>query len=153
MTTSTLVAFKNNERFIGEPAVAISFGNSIKLFPALVGKTLDQVNERFDQLPIAMAPLQQDGSLKVTVQYDGQDTTFTMEHIGAMLFNKLKKCTQEYLVEGEEASFVVAVPSHWSEGELNCLRRAGAIADMKVAFTSVEKGTKIISRYFRIVFI
>lgn len=139
MTTATLVAFKGDERLIGESAVLSASTNplnTVDFLNLLVGKDLAGVEKQLARLPGQRVIFEADAATNTvvaSVEYGAdQKARFSVEQLTAMLFGKLRAQMQAK-VAGEDlatARVILAVPSAWGESEKRAVRRAARVAGL-----------------------
>lgn len=145
MTTATLVAFKGDERLLGEAAVlsaSTNPKNTADYLNLLLGKDLAAVQAQLARLPGQRVPFAEDASGRVVarvdyrVKADASSAEFTVEQLVAMLLGKLKAQVQTRATQageqadGSDAHVIVAVPSAWGESERQALKTAASIAGL-----------------------
>ncbi|DBA01693.1 TPA: hypothetical protein N0F65_010344 [Lagenidium giganteum] len=135
MTTATLVAFKGNERHIGESAVlsaSTNPQNTVDYLNVLLGKPIEHVHARAASLPGQRVSFEHDaaGQVVAVVDYLKQQTRFSMEQLVGMLFGKLTEQIKKRVQEGESFHVNIAVPSAWTDAEKAALKKASTIAGM-----------------------
>lgn len=136
MTTATLVAFKGDERLIGEAAVLSSSTNprnTVDSLNLLLGRDFAQVQAISSQLPgqrVAFeASSSDDAQVLARVDYLSESKTFSLEQLTAMLFAKLaEQMKRRVRSETEAIHVVVAVPSAWTAREKAALTLAAKVA-------------------------
>lgn len=139
MTTATLVAFKGDERLLGEAAVlsaSTNPTNTVDFLNLLLGKGLESVQAELQRLPGQRVAFSADASGRVVASVDyRQGSQFSLEQLAAMLLAKLHAQIRARVLqtEGEteaNAHAVIAVPSAWGESEKSALRLAAKIAGL-----------------------
>lgn len=105
-TTPSVVAFKNEERFVGEAAKRQMVTN-----------------------PNTVASVKRLMGTKEKVEVDGKK--YTPEEISAMILGELKKTAESYL-GGEVKKAVITVPAYFNDAERQATKNAGKIAGLEV---------------------
>lgn len=156
MTTATLVAFKGDERLLGEAAVlsaSTNPKNTADYLNLLLGKDLAGVQAQLARLPGQRVVFAEDASGRVVAHVDyrakaGDDSSsgggaaqFTVEQLVAMLFGKLKAQMQTRAqqageqageqTDGSDAHVILAVPSAWGDSERRAVKTAASIAGLR----------------------
>ena len=128
-TTPSIVAFKNGERLVGDPAKRQAITNpkrtifSIKRF---MGETYDQVAQEVERAPYKVV---RGDNNTPRVDIDGRQ--YSPQEISAIILQKMKKTAEDYL--GQEVSeAVITVPAYFSDSQRQATKEAGEIAGLKV---------------------
>ncbi|TYZ61805.1 hypothetical protein PybrP1_004803 [[Pythium] brassicae (nom. inval.)] len=132
MTTATLVAFKGDERLLGEAAVlsaSTNPRNTVDALNLLLGADLARAQAISSQLPGQRAALESDadGRVCARVEYRGESVVFTLEQLAGMFLGKL---AEQMGKRARDAPIhaIVAVPAQWTERETAALALAAKIA-------------------------
>ncbi len=128
-TTPSVVAFtKTGERLVGQVAKRQAITNpentvySIKRF---MGRRYDEVNEEMKMVPYKVV---QSGD-HVAIVAQGQE--YTPPQISAMILQKLKKASEDYLGE-KVTEAVITVPAYFNDAQRQATKDAGQIAGLDV---------------------
>jgi molecular chaperone DnaK len=128
-TTPSVVAFtKTGERLVGQVAKRQAITNpentvySIKRF---MGRRYDEVNEEMKMVPYKV--VRQGDHVAVLAQ--GQE--YTPQQISAMILQKLKKASEDYLGE-KVTEAVITVPAYFNDAQRQATKDAGQIAGLDV---------------------
>ncbi len=105
-TTPSVVAFKNEERFVGESAKRQMVTN-----------------------PNTVASVKRLMGTKEKIEVDGKK--YTPEEISAMILGELKKTAESYL-GSEVKKAVITVPAYFNDAERQATKNAGKIAGLEV---------------------
>ncbi len=105
-TTPSIVAFKGEERFIGESAKRQMLTN-----------------------PNAITSVKRKMGTKEKIEVD--DKKYTPEEISAMILGELKKTAESYL-GSEVKKAVITVPAYFNDAERQATKNAGKIAGLEV---------------------
>ena len=128
-TTPSIVAFKNGERLVGDPAKRQAITNpkntvfSIKRF---MGETYDQVQKEIARVPYSV--VKGDNN---TPRVDIEGRLYTPQEISAMILQKMKKTAEDYLGQ-EVTEAVITVPAYFSDSQRQATKEAGQIAGLDV---------------------
>ena len=128
-TTPSIVAFKNGERLVGDPAKRQAITNpkntvfSIKRF---MGETYDQVQKEIARVPYSVV---KGDNNTPRVDIDGR--LYTPQEISAMILQKMKKTAEDYLGQ-EVTEAVITVPAYFSDSQRQATKEAGQIAGLDV---------------------
>ena len=99
-TTPSIVAFKNGERLVGDPAKRQAITNpkkTIYLFKRFMGESFDQVQNEIKR--VAYEVVRGDNNTPRVVIDNRQ---YSPQEISAMILQKMKKTSEDYL--GQEES-------------------------------------------------
>ena len=128
-TTPSVVAFtKTGERLVGQVAKRQAITNpentvySIKRF---MGRRYDEVNEEMKMVPYKV--VKSGDHLAIVAQ--GQE--YTPQQISAMILQKLKKASEDYLGE-KVTEAVITVPAYFNDAQRQATKDAGQIAGLDV---------------------
>lgn len=128
-TTPSIVAIKDKERLVGEPAKRQAVMNEKgTIFSAkrLIGRQDGEVKDITDRMPFDTAK-GKDG--EVEVMFDGKQRR--PAEISAMLLQKVKADAEKYL-GGPVESAVITVPAYFNDSQRQATKDAGEIAGLKV---------------------
>lgn len=133
MTTATLVAFKGDERLLGEAAVlsaSTNPRNTVDALNLLLGADLARAQAVSDQLPGQRAALESGagGRVHARVEYRGESTAFSLEQLVGMFFGKLAEQMAKRASDTAEIHAIVAVPAEWTAREKAALALAAKVA-------------------------
>lgn len=133
--TPSCVAFSGKNRILGVAAknqMVTNMKNTIHGFKRLLGRKYNdpQVQRELQGLPFKVSQ-NADGSIRIHVQYLGEEHTFSPEQITAMLFTKLKDISETALQTAVN-DCVISVPSYFTQAERQALHDAARIAGLNV---------------------
>jgi len=132
--TATLVAFRDRNRLLGDAAGTViksNLKNTVRNFRHLVGRAdllEDQIKEE-KFYGLAKTCDTEDGSLGFSVNYQGEQITYTATQITAMYLTKMKQ-TAEKWCEARVQDMVVSVPAHFDDFQRSAVLDAGDIAGL-----------------------
>jgi len=128
-TTPSIVAFKSNERVIGDSAKRQSVTNpentiySVKRF---IGSKFSEINKEVSQIPYKIEKGPND-----TITIKVGDKNYIPQEISASVLQNLKKTAEEYLGE-KVTDAVITVPAYFNDSQRNATKEAGEIAGLNV---------------------
>ena len=128
-TTPSIVAFKSNERVIGDSAKRQSVTNqentiySVKRF---IGSKFSEIKKEISKIPYKIEKSTND-SIKISV--DGK--SYIPQEISAIVLQNLKKTAEEYLGT-KVTDAVITVPAYFNDSQRNATKEAGEIAGLNV---------------------
>ncbi|KAF9429847.1 adenyl-nucleotide exchange factor sse1 [Podila epigama] len=133
--TPSLVSFGIKQRYLGETAKTqeiSNFKNTISSLKRLIGRTYADKEVQEIEKQYLTAPLVEvNGQLGVKVNYQGQETTFTIVQIFAMYLTKMKEiATNE--TKAPVSDCVIAIPSWFTEVQRRAVLDASEIAGLNV---------------------
>jgi L1 cell adhesion molecule like protein len=134
-TTSSVVAFKGNERLIGNAAanqISSNVENTIFDSKRMIGK---KFNDATVQSDLKYWPFKvnsgKDGKPVIKVQYNDEEKSFSAEEISSMVLVKMKEIAESFLgVPVEQA--VITVPAYFNDSQRTATKDAGTIAGLEV---------------------
>lgn len=107
-TTSSVVAFTDDERLVGKPAKNQAIQNP--------DRTVESIKRHM-------------GDEDYSVEIDGEE--YTPEEISALILGKIKRDAEEYLGDDIEKA-VITVPAYFSDSQRQATKDAGEIAGFEV---------------------
>lgn len=133
--TSSCVAFGEKTRILGVAAknqTITNMKNTCVNFKRLLGKNYrdPRVQDELKLLPFRVFE-EKDGSIGISVRYLGEDQTFSVTQITAMLFSKLKH-TAETALNIKVADIVVGVPCYLDDAGRHAMLEAASCAGLNV---------------------
>ena len=133
-TTPSYVAFNENERMIGDAAKNQSVmnpTNTVYDAKRLIGREYtDQVTQN-EIKNLSYDVVNNSGKPFISVNYKGEQKTFSPEEISAMILTKMRDTATSYLGE-EVKDVVITVPAYFNDGQRQATKDAGAIAGLNV---------------------
>src|ERR1700748_2331600 len=128
-TTPSVVAFtKAGERLVGQVAkrqAVTNAENTVYSIKRFMGRRYDEVNEEMKMVPYKV--VRQGDHVAVLAQ--GQE--YTPQQISAMILQKLKKASEDYLGE-KVTEAVITVPAYFNDAQRQATKDAGQIAGLDV---------------------
>jgi heat shock protein len=111
-----VVAFGEKQRILGVAAknqLVTNIKNTVYSFKRLLGRPFEdpEVQAIAPQFPYQLVKDPKFGGVSVKVRYLGQEETFTVEQITAMLFTKLKEST-EIAIKAKVSDCVISVSEY-----------------------------------------
>lgn len=128
-TTPSIVAVKDAERLVGEPAkrqMVMNESNTIFSAKRLIGRKYDEVKKIIDRFPFEVKKSKTGECLIVL---DGKERK--PEEVSAMVLQKVKADAEKYL-GGEVTRAVITVPAYFNDSQRQATKDAGEIAGLTV---------------------
>ncbi|SDE38850.1 molecular chaperone DnaK [Sporomusa acidovorans] len=128
-TTSSVVAFRDNERLVGQLAKRQSVLNPAKTFYSIkrfIGRRYNEVTAEMKLVPYQVA---QSADNNVTFVVDGKN--YAPEEISAQVLRKLVDDAGKYLGE-KITDAVITVPAYFNDAQRQATKNAGTIAGLNV---------------------
>ena len=134
-TTPSYVGFTESERLIGTSAKNILVSNPKNtVFNAkrLIGRKFNDpdVKTVMSHMSYAISG-DENGKIKIGVQFKGEDKEYFPEEISAMVLTKLKQTAEAYLGE-EVKDAVITTPAHFNDAQRQATKDSGTIAGLNV---------------------
>ena len=127
-TTPSIVAFKKDERIVGQPAKNQMITNpegtvySVKRF---IGHRYNELTDELKRVPYKLVPQGDD----VRIEVDGKK--YSTQEISAFILQKMKKTAEDYLGEPVTEA-VITVPAYFNDAQRQATKDAGKIAGLDV---------------------
>ena len=127
-TTPSVVAFKKDERIVGQPAKNQMITNpegtiySVKRF---IGRRYSELTDELKRVPYKIVPQGDD----VRIEVDGKK--YSTQEISAFILQKMKKTAEDYLGEPVTEA-VITVPAYFNDAQRQATKDAGKIAGLDV---------------------
>ncbi|MGO4914551.1 molecular chaperone DnaK [Pseudogemmobacter sp. W21_MBD1_M6] len=130
-TTPSIVAFKDGERLVGQPAkrqAVTNAENTIFAVKRLIGRRYDDADLAKDKknLPFELV---NGGNGDAWVQASGEK--YSPSQISAFILQKMKETAESYLGE-EVTQAVITVPAYFNDAQRQATKDAGKIAGLEV---------------------
>ncbi|KAI8981119.1 70 kDa heat shock protein 3 [Pilobolus umbonatus] len=133
-TTPSYVAFTDTERLIGDAAknqVAMNPYNTVFDAKRLIGRRFNDAEVQADMKHWSFKVVNKEGLPNISVEFKGENKTFTPEEISSMILTKMKETAEAYL--GTTVSnAVVTVPAYFNDSQRQATKDAGLIAGLNV---------------------
>jgi len=133
-TTPSYVAFTDTERLIGDAAknqCAMNPINTVFDAKRLIGRKFDDPVVQSDMKHWPFKVISDGGTPKITVNFKGEDKTFSAEEISSMVLTKMKDTASAFIGK-EIKDVVVTVPAYFNDSQRQATKDAGAIAGLNV---------------------
>jgi heat shock protein 1/8 len=133
-TTPSYVSFSDNERLVGDAAknqAAMNPLNTIYDAKRLIGRKYTDATVQQDIKLWPFKVMNDQGTPKIVVQYNGEEKQFTSEEISAMVIGKMKETAEAYLGEPIK-DMVITCPAYFSDSQRQATKDAAAIAGVNV---------------------
>ena len=128
-TTPSMVAMKDGERLVGEPAkrqAVMNQENTIFSAKRLIGRQEAEVKEIVDRLPY-QTKKGKNGEMEIILE--GKEKR--PAEISAMVLQKIKADAEKYLGQ-DVTQAVITVPAYFNDAQRQATKDAGEIAGLKV---------------------
>ena len=134
-TTPSFVAFKGDERYIGQTAkdnVGSNPHNTVYDVKRLIGmKYSDPIVQKEKKYLSFKVTSDNDDKPIINVDYLGEKKQFHPEEISAMVLAKMKSIAENYIGE-EVKDVVITVPAYFGNSQKEATKQAGEIAGLNV---------------------
>ena len=128
-TTPSIVATKDKERLVGEPAkrqMVMNESNTIFSAKRLIGRKYDEVKKIIDRFPFEV---KKGKTGECVIVLEGKERK--PEEISAMVLQKVKADAEKYL-GGTVDRAVITVPAYFNDSQRQATKDAGEIAGLTV---------------------
>jgi len=128
-TTPSVVAFRDNERLVGQLAKRQSVLNPTKTFYSIkrfIGRRFNEVTDEMKLVPYKIAQGADD-----TVTFVVDDKQYAPEEISAQVLRKLVDDASKYLGE-KITDAVITVPAYFNDAQRQATKDAGQVAGLNV---------------------
>jgi len=133
-TTPSYVAFTDTERLIGDAAknqVAMNPHNTVFDAKRLIGRRFADAEVQADMKHWPFKVVDKAGKPTISVEYKGEQKTFTPEEISSMVLIKMRETAEAYL-GGPTKNAVITVPAYFNDSQRQATKDAGLIAGLNV---------------------
>ena len=133
-TTPSYVAFTDTERLIGDAAknqVAMNPHNTVFDAKRLIGRRFADAEVQADMKHWPFKVVDKGGKPTISVEYKGEQKTFTPEEISSMVLTKMRETAEAYL-GGPTKNAVITVPAYFNDSQRQATKDAGLIAGLNV---------------------
>jgi len=130
-TTPSIVAFKDDERLVGQPAkrqAVTNPENTIFAVKRLIGRRVDDAEVKKDK-DIVPYKIVDGGNGDAWVEAGGEK--YSPSQISAFTLQKMKETAESYLGEKVEQA-VITVPAYFNDAQRQATKDAGKIAGLEV---------------------
>ncbi|HMQ40026.1 MAG TPA: molecular chaperone DnaK [Paracoccus sp. (in: a-proteobacteria)] len=130
-TTPSIVAFKDNERLVGQAAkrqAVTNPSNTIFAVKRLIGRRLTDPEVEKDR-KLVPYDIVDGGNGDAWVEAQGEN--YSPSQISAMILGKMKETAESYLGE-EVTQAVITVPAYFNDAQRQATKDAGKIAGLEV---------------------
>eukprot|EP01102_Stenamoeba_stenopodia_P022965 TRINITY_DN9768_c0_g1_i3.p1 TRINITY_DN9768_c0_g1~~TRINITY_DN9768_c0_g1_i3.p1 ORF type:complete len:496 (+),score=174.82 TRINITY_DN9768_c0_g1_i3:207-1694(+) len=129
--TPSMVSFGAKERFLGEAAMnqlIMNFKNTLGSLQTFLGRKFSEkeVQEELKRYPVPAKELP-NGEVGFQVQYNGEQTTFSVVQLVAMILHKLKTTTEKE-IGGRMSDAAISCPGYFTDAQRRALLHASEIA-------------------------
>ncbi len=128
-TTPSVVAFRDNERLVGQLAKRQAILNPTKTFYSakrFIGRRFNEVSDEMKLIPYKVVQGADD-----TVKFAVDDKRYAPEEIAAQVLRKLVEDAGKYLGE-KITDAVITVPAYFNDAQRQATKDAGRIAGLNV---------------------
>jgi molecular chaperone DnaK len=128
-TTPSVVAGKDGERLVGEPAkrqAVTNHENTIFSAKRFIGHTLEEVKKEAETMPFKVVAGKKG---EAEIMFEGKE--HRPAQISAIVLQKLKKDAEAYLGH-EVTEAVITVPAYFNDSQRQATKDAGKIAGLEV---------------------
>ena len=133
-TTPSFVAFTDTERLIGDSAknqVAMNPANTVFDAKRLIGRKFADAEVQADMKHFPFKVVEKAGKPLITVEFKGENKSFTPEEISSMVLTKMRETAESYL-GGTVNNAVITVPAYFNDSQRQATKDAGLIAGLNV---------------------
>ena len=132
--TPSYVAFSRDERLLGDSAfnqAVFNPENTVFEVKRLIGRDYNDETVKADAALFPFKVIEEDGRIKVQVQYHGEEKSFLPEEISAFILSHMKQIAETHL-ETEVKDAVITVPAYFNNTQRQATKDAGEIAGLNV---------------------
>ncbi|KAH0791021.1 hsp71-like protein [Histomonas meleagridis] len=133
-STPSIVAFKGNEKIVGESARLQSFqmlSNCVYDSKRLIGRTFENNTIPSNLGPWPFKVICEDGKPMYEVQYKNKTKHYSPEKISSFILKELKQIAEEYC-STTILDAVITVPADFDSNQREATRQAGKLAGLNV---------------------
>merc|ERR1712126_643457 len=133
-TTPSYVAFTDTERLIGDAAknqVALNPTNTVFDAKRLIGRKFEDSSVQGDMKHWPFAVKSVGGKPMISVDYKGENKSFSPEEISSMVLVKMKETADAYLGANIKDA-VITVPAYFNDSQRQATKDAGTISGLNV---------------------
>ena len=134
-TTPSVVAFLDNEIFVGEQTefkMIKDPKNKIYAIKRIIGRNFDDKEVQEDLKHFPFKVINDDlGRPQIEINFNNETKKYSPEQISAKILSKLKQSAEKFL-EHEIQKVVITVPAYFTERQKQATKHAGEIAGLEV---------------------
>ncbi len=133
-TTPSIVAFTDNERFVGDAAknqASMNAENTVYDAKRLIGRNFTEAGVQKDISNMLYGVEEKNGKPSIVVNYKGERESYAPEAISGMILQKMKTIAEAYLGE-KVLGAVVTVPAYFNDTQRQATKDAGIIAGLDI---------------------
>lgn len=133
--TTTLVAYGEKQRFLGDEAVAqtqSNIKNTLMYFKRFLGLTKNDPDWPVESSFVDYKTVAIGDRVGVEVDYEGKPIQLLAEQVTAAMFTKLKKIGEDGMENQKVTDCVIGVPQYWTDQQRRALLGAAKIAGLNV---------------------
>ena len=142
-TTPSIIALKNGERKVGEPAKrqrVVNPKETVSIIKRFMGAEYDSEECRKAMKKVSYDIVNHDGMVRVKIE----DREYSPEELSSYILSKLKKCAEDY-AGCEIKDAVITVPAYFNDAQRNATKIAGELAGLNVLRIINEPTAAILS--------
>ena len=127
-TTPSIVAYKDGDRAVGEPAkrqMVTNPENTIYSVKRFIGSKYSEVKNEVKKVAYKIKNVK--GSVNIVIE----DKNYTPQEVSAVVLQNIKRSAEEYLGSPVTGA-VVTVPAYFNDDQRQATKEAGEIAGLKI---------------------
>ena len=127
-TTPSIVAYKDGDRLVGEPAkrqMVTNPENTIYSVKRFIGSKYSEVKKETTKMAYKIKNTK--GNVKIVID----DKNYTPQEVSAVILQNIKRSAEDYLGT-EVTGAVVTVPAYFNDAQRQATKEAGEIAGLKI---------------------
>ena len=127
-TTPSIVAYKEGDRMVGEPAkrqMVTNPENTIYSVKRFIGSKYSEVKKEANRMAYKIKNVK--GNIKIVVD----DKNYTPQEVSAVVLQNIKRSAEDYLGSPVTGA-VVTVPAYFNDDQRQATKEAGEIAGLKI---------------------
>ena len=127
-TTPSIVAYKEGDRLVGEPAkrqMVTNPENTIYSVKRFIGSKYSEVKTEANRMAYKIKNVK--GNIKIVVD----DKNYTPQEVSAVVLQNIKRSAEDYLGTPVTGA-VVTVPAYFNDDQRQATKEAGEIAGLKI---------------------
>ena len=127
-TTPSIVAYKEGDRMVGEPAkrqMVTNPENTIYSVKRFIGSKYSEVKKEANRMAYKIKNVK--GNIKIVVD----DKNYTPQEVSAVVLQNIKRSAEDYLGSTVTGA-VVTVPAYFNDDQRQATKEAGEIAGLKI---------------------